>query len=818
MKTLLRSRYTWLAVLAAVILGATILLAAVIGEDTKVEDLFNYDLYNSYLDRQVGTAEAIVADYEWQQIMFMPLLLPDAEHVLTQTGGLRPVIDWAGFSKDFVAGLVPVERDGVTYWPVWVMEDAGTTPRRRLILNAKGDIIAELPVPKDYDPTWWVKEHYPDLYEPRTTAAAADYRTHLEALFDGRRLVMRYDLIDGDNLLKLVVRQSIDAARRAEQEGGGVLLRGWEGGTVTNLQFVAIETTTNGAIELTIAWPQDGLAANMVDFFACTNLLEQDWVIALTTNVDLSTNCFSWVDEDSTNYTVRFYDCWTLDDTDGDGISDGREKRLYGTNPNAWDSDGDGLSDYDEIFVHGTDPLDADSDGDGLPDGWEVQYGLDPLDATGVNGANGDPDGDGFSNAQEYAMGGNPNNPAINATQLIHRLMHCRGGSSLRVDVEDSQNCGGSNPNRQVCTDTFSIGPLADCGYLLAVTVVGRVEDHNSGYDKVSVESHCSSGLYRDVACFEGHNNGNGCAMVNEQVTTNVWFWNNGSARLKYDTVDGLYHVGAYAEIVSASLVSTFEVLAIEPDAMTNLHEIADGDGNPRTRVFVVPIAQAMEWPVDPVVVRALISPEMDESELPDCMSLQGGSGSDKLTRYVSRTIQAGPSKTEFTFDCGGTNAGFTTTVYVYDAKVGLFANEGDRYNLNFGHSWGRYTLDAYASELVPSALRFCLDDIGFFPEEPANWVAILAGNNVPGDLRIGPDAYGSHYPTGWKQYPVLFGAISNALSEVYGAHSNPPEYNLYYFNCTDVAIGLGEMVDVPTMDSTGVSSPWAFSDWLNSN
>jgi hypothetical protein len=69
-----------------------------------------------------------------------------------------------------------------------------------------------------------------------------------------------------------------------------------------------------------------------------------------------------------------------------------------------------------------TDPLDPDTDRDGLPDGWEVQYGLDPLDngtvnmRTGgagnpANGASGDPDGDGFTNIQELANGTNPKVP-----------------------------------------------------------------------------------------------------------------------------------------------------------------------------------------------------------------------------------------------------------------------------------------------------------------------------------------------------------------------------------------------------------------------
>ena len=107
-------------------------------------------------------------------------------------------------------------------------------------------------------------------------------------------------------------------------------------------------------------------------------------------------------------------------DTDGDGLVDG-----YGEDKNFngridGDTNSNRVWEAGEVWLE-TDPLNPDTDGDGLPDGWEVKYGLDPLDSgtvslrggtpNPVNGPLGDPDGDGFNNAQEYANGTNPRVP-----------------------------------------------------------------------------------------------------------------------------------------------------------------------------------------------------------------------------------------------------------------------------------------------------------------------------------------------------------------------------------------------------------------------
>jgi len=80
------------------------------------------------------------------------------------------------------------------------------------------------------------------------------------------------------------------------------------------------------------------------------------------------------------------------EDRDGDGLSD-RDELARGTHPRYADSDVDGLDDGKEISLYGTNPLEEDSDGDGFADGEELNYGTDPLSV--------DSDGDGLADGEE---------------------------------------------------------------------------------------------------------------------------------------------------------------------------------------------------------------------------------------------------------------------------------------------------------------------------------------------------------------------------------------------------------------------------------
>ncbi|MCE7734090.1 MAG: hypothetical protein GPJ54_04370 [Candidatus Heimdallarchaeota archaeon] len=94
-------------------------------------------------------------------------------------------------------------------------------------------------------------------------------------------------------------------------------------------------------------------------------------------------------------------------DTDDDGLTDGDEFNLHGTDPTLADSDNDGLSDKDEIDQE-YDPNNNDTDSDGMPDGWEDHFGLDPNDNLD---AKIDSDFDGLINEKEFIAGTDPKEP-----------------------------------------------------------------------------------------------------------------------------------------------------------------------------------------------------------------------------------------------------------------------------------------------------------------------------------------------------------------------------------------------------------------------
>jgi hypothetical protein len=86
-------------------------------------------------------------------------------------------------------------------------------------------------------------------------------------------------------------------------------------------------------------------------------------------------------------------------DKDEDDLPDSWEEEHFGnlSEDGEGDFDGDGLSNNDE-YNNNTNPKDEDTDGDGMPDSWEIENGLNAT----LNDSGLDADEDGHTNLEEY--------------------------------------------------------------------------------------------------------------------------------------------------------------------------------------------------------------------------------------------------------------------------------------------------------------------------------------------------------------------------------------------------------------------------------
>jgi parallel beta-helix repeat protein len=102
-------------------------------------------------------------------------------------------------------------------------------------------------------------------------------------------------------------------------------------------------------------------------------------------------------------------------DIDEDDLPDDWEYENFGNldQNESGDPDNDGLTNFQE-FGNSTDPQDNDTDDDGMPDNWEIANDLDPT----IYDSDFDADEDGFSNLEEYQADSDPNDPQITPGDL----------------------------------------------------------------------------------------------------------------------------------------------------------------------------------------------------------------------------------------------------------------------------------------------------------------------------------------------------------------------------------------------------------------
>lgn len=161
-------------------------------------------------------------------------------------------------------------------------------------------------------------------------------------------------------------------------------------------QSIRIPVNQAGTLRHKADQDQDGLTDYMETFLWGTNPVAQDSDGDGYFDVEETTNGFSPLfafpykpDADGDGFFDEWEDRHGLDknnpDTDGDGYDDFTEyySNYDPRNPepksNFFDRDKDGLSDFKERYVYGTNPANPDTDLDGYTDLEEVRNGFDPV-------------------------------------------------------------------------------------------------------------------------------------------------------------------------------------------------------------------------------------------------------------------------------------------------------------------------------------------------------------------------------------------------------------------------------------------------------
>ncbi len=226
--------------------------------------------------------------------------------------------------------------------------------------------------------------------------------------------------------------------------------------------------------------------------------------------------------------------CYEYADIDQDGLLDVWEVAngldpldAAGENGASGDPDGDGFTNLQE-FQNNTDPQvsNTDEDSDGMPDSWEIDNGLDPT----IDDSADDPDNDDLTNLEEYTHETDPNNEDTDGDgmpdgwEVLHGrdpLSHLSGVDSDGDGVSDvDENVAGTDPNN--ASDLFAVTPLdapAGSAFLLSWdTVVGRTYS-------VLMRTNLISGVWEPVAGWTNVvGTGSGVVFTNQNMETKGFY------------------------------------------------------------------------------------------------------------------------------------------------------------------------------------------------------------------------------------------------------------------------------------------------------
>lgn len=383
-------------VCSALTLLAVLAIAALSYAADKLIDARQNALIEDLKANCAETPDALVDQLRLAQVEFCRIVPPGMDHPLHQPCGLV-AFDPNGFPEEFLKGLVYDVEGGSPVYTITVQEN----PKTREIHLYNGDDKPILTLEQEnYDPLWLVKRFKPETYDARTPAAS---RAQVEEWLDPAHVEIELKLIPvefvetfAQNTITSVFDVEKPVKKATLTGGGGSVMMMKMAQASTSIVVSAISrVSTNKAI--TVQYPDD--FTNRLEIFTCADLRDP-WSLIATNLSTFGTNEIQWTDTTAWAASLRFYTAANADeDSDGDGLVDGREQFMYKTCATNLDTDGDGLVDglsglvttnsypggattngwlVEGELTWATGPSVFDTDGDGMGDGWEVSHGHNP--------------------------------------------------------------------------------------------------------------------------------------------------------------------------------------------------------------------------------------------------------------------------------------------------------------------------------------------------------------------------------------------------------------------------------------------------------
>lgn len=269
--------------------------------------------------------------------------------------------------------ITPTKMYGVSTWQVTIVETVNVS-RVWLYTGEGAALFYTNDAPASLDAEQWVDDAY--------TMGPPDYLTakEIEVWYAERardRFELSITLIASNDWPVLLA--GLNAAVTNNPPAGAQPLTLPE--DISRVAFASVQSLAN-AMEIALYTPVDKLPIDIFSRIALGSVTN-GWSMRSTLYADAPFDTIQSPVFDSRG----FYLAARADiDSDGDGIPDGREKFVLGTDPNKWDSAGLFFGDFLRIYVYGLDPLNRDTNGDGMDDDEAILNEYNPVTTTATPG------------------------------------------------------------------------------------------------------------------------------------------------------------------------------------------------------------------------------------------------------------------------------------------------------------------------------------------------------------------------------------------------------------------------------------------------